>query len=80
MSTFMAVIVLSGSKSYVFITFFKQLFLCTTLGVSHGLILLPVLLALMGPPAYNIPSLMDEGPFTGLETNEKPAPPALEMT
>ena len=54
MSTFMAVVVIGGSKSYVFITFFKQLFLCTTLGVAHGLILLPVLLGLLGPAAYDI--------------------------
>eukprot|EP00241_Pyramimonas_parkeae_P004525 CAMPEP_0114239316 /NCGR_PEP_ID=MMETSP0058-20121206/8394_1 /TAXON_ID=36894 /ORGANISM="Pyramimonas parkeae, CCMP726" /LENGTH=882 /DNA_ID=CAMNT_0001351487 /DNA_START=50 /DNA_END=2698 /DNA_ORIENTATION=- len=52
MSTFMAVIVLGGSKSYVFITFFKQLFLCTVFGCMHGLVMLPALLSLFGPPAY----------------------------
>jgi len=59
-STFMAVVVLGASKSYVFITFFKQLFLCTTLGVSHGLILLPVMLGTFGPPAYEMNAAMFE--------------------
>jgi Niemann-Pick C1 protein len=60
MSTFMAVVVLGASKSYVFITFFKQLFLCTTLGVSHGLILLPVMLGTFGPPPYETNAAMFE--------------------
>jgi Niemann-Pick C1 protein len=53
MSTFMAVVVIGGSNSYVFITFFRQLFLCTLFGVSHGLLLLPVLLSLLGPPPFD---------------------------
>eukprot|EP00232_Nephroselmis_pyriformis_P018236 CAMPEP_0182899448 /NCGR_PEP_ID=MMETSP0034_2-20130328/28076_1 /TAXON_ID=156128 /ORGANISM="Nephroselmis pyriformis, Strain CCMP717" /LENGTH=896 /DNA_ID=CAMNT_0025033481 /DNA_START=90 /DNA_END=2780 /DNA_ORIENTATION=+ len=53
MSTFLAVMVLSGSISYVFITFFKQLFLCITLGLAHGLILLPVLLSLANPKPHD---------------------------
>jgi hypothetical protein len=51
-STFLAVAVLGGSQSYVFITFFRQLFLCITLGLSHGLILLPVLMSLVNPKPY----------------------------
>lgn len=51
MSTFIAVVVLAGSQSYVFIAFFKQLFLCCTFGSAHGLILLPVLLSLAAPKA-----------------------------
>lgn len=53
MSTFMAVVVIGGSSSYVFITFFRQLFLCTLFGVGHGLLLLPVMLALFGPPPFD---------------------------
>ena len=52
LSTFMAVIVLGSSSSYVFLTFFKQLFLCITLGLAHGLIFLPVLLSLLKPAPY----------------------------
>ena len=52
MSTFMAVLILGSSDSYVFQTFFKQLFLCITLGLAHGLLFLPVLLSLLEPRPY----------------------------
>jgi len=51
-STFLAVLMLSGSQSYVFLTFFRQLFLCISFGLAHGLILLPVLMSLAAPNAY----------------------------
>lgn len=47
-STFLAVCVMSGSKSYVFLVFFKSLFLVTIIAGSHGLVLLPVLLSIFG--------------------------------
>lgn len=48
-STFLAIIVLSPSKSYIFISFFKMWFGIIVFGVANGFILLPVLLALCGP-------------------------------
>jgi hypothetical protein len=48
-----AVLVLGSSDSYVFTTFFKQLFLCISLGLAHGLILLPVCLSLCNPNPYD---------------------------
>uniref|UniRef100_A0A7S2G6F6 SSD domain-containing protein n=1 Tax=Octactis speculum TaxID=3111310 RepID=A0A7S2G6F6_9STRA len=51
-STFLAVSLLAGSASYVFVVLFKQFFLTVILGLVHGLILLPVLLAYVGPPCY----------------------------
>jgi hypothetical protein len=51
-STFLAVLLLSGSRSYVFITFFRQLFLCILFGLTHGLILLPVLMSIANPKPY----------------------------
>lgn len=51
-STFLAVSLLAGSASYVFVVLFKQFFLTVILGLAHGLILLPVLLAYVGPPCY----------------------------
>ena len=48
-STFLAIIVLSGSKSYIFKVFFKMWFGIIIFGVSNGFILLPVLLSLCGP-------------------------------
>lgn len=47
-STFLAVVVISSSKSYVFRTFFKSLCLVCLIGGAHGLWLLPVLLSLFG--------------------------------
>ncbi|CAM9570116.1 unnamed protein product, partial [Laminaria digitata] len=51
-STFLAVVLLSLSSSYVFRVLFKQFFSTAVMGLGHGLILLPVLLSLVGPAAY----------------------------
>merc|ERR1711881_704031 len=48
-STFLAFILLAGSKSHVFSTFFKIFFLVVSFGLWHGLATLPVLLSLFGP-------------------------------
>ena len=48
MSTFLAVLVIGFSKSYIFKTFFKALFLVTVIAGAHGLVLLPVLLSMYG--------------------------------
>jgi len=48
MSTFLAVVVISFSNSYVFRIFFKVLFLVVLIAGAHGLWLLPVLLSLVG--------------------------------
>lgn len=37
------------APSYIFITFFKVVFLVIVIAALHGLILLPVLLSLFGP-------------------------------
>merc|ERR1711871_154448 len=54
LSTFLAVCLLSLSKSYVFVVMFKEFLLTATLGVAHGLVLLPVLLSLIGPPPFAV--------------------------
>ena len=51
LSTWLAVLVMAGSQSYIFIVFFRSLFLCTTLGIANGMLLLPVLLNLVNPRA-----------------------------
>jgi len=71
MSTFIAIVVLAGSKSYVFISFFRQLFLATVLGAGQGMLLLPVLLTLMGP--------LPRGPLKSFNTAEVQPTPAIEM-
>ena len=53
LSTFLAVLLLSISESYVFRVLFKQFFATVILGCAHGMILLPVLLSLIGPQAFS---------------------------
>ena len=55
-STFLAFVLLSTSNSVIFLTFFKVFFLVVVFGLFHGLIFLPVVLSLLGPP-----SLSDSG-------------------
>ncbi|XP_068094356.1 patched domain-containing protein 3-like [Hyperolius riggenbachi] len=47
-STILGVVVLSTSDSYIFRTFFKIIFLVIAFGMLHGLVFLPVFLALFG--------------------------------
>ena len=51
-STFLAVVVLAFSESYVFRTLFKQFFLTCLFGVLNGMLTLPVLLVWFGPAPY----------------------------
>ena len=48
-STFLAIICLSPSGSYIFVSFFKMWFGIIVFGVANGFILLPVMLTLFGP-------------------------------
>ena len=50
LSTILGVMALSFSKSYIFRSFFKVMFLVISLGAFHGLLIIPVLLSVMGPP------------------------------
>lgn len=59
-STFLGVMLLALSKSYVFRVLFQTFFLTVILGVAHGLILLPALLAAVGPESYKGPATVVE--------------------
>ena len=48
-STFLAIVTISASSSYIFRAFFKQWFAIILFGMLHGFFLLPVLLSLIGP-------------------------------
>ena len=48
-STILGVFGLAFAPSYLYVTFFKMVFLVIFLGAAHGLVLLPVLLSLFGP-------------------------------
>ncbi|KAK9502160.1 hypothetical protein O3M35_012746 [Rhynocoris fuscipes] len=49
MSTILGVIALVLAQSYIFLVFFKMIFLVIMFGALHGMFLLPVLLSLFGP-------------------------------
>jgi len=49
LSTILGIMVLVLAPSYIFITFFKTVFLVIFFGAVHGIFLLPVLLSLLGP-------------------------------
>ena len=50
LSTILGVFALAFSASYIFRTFFKTMFLVLSLGAFHGLLIIPALLSIMGPP------------------------------
>lgn len=51
-STFLAISCLAFTTSYVFQTFFKMFVLIIIFGQFHGIIAIPILLALFGPSGY----------------------------
>ena len=51
-STFLAFVLLSMSKSVIFVTFFNIFFFVVVFGLFHGLLFLPVVLSLVGPRSY----------------------------
>lgn len=48
-STFLAIIVLSAARSYIFVVFFKLWFGIIVFGMANGFILLPIILSFVGP-------------------------------
>jgi len=48
-STFIAIMVISGAKSYIFEVFFKMWFGIIIFGLANGFILLPIILSFVGP-------------------------------
>ncbi|KAF3430194.1 hypothetical protein E2986_13313 [Frieseomelitta varia] len=52
MSTILGLIALVLAGTYIFMVFFKMVFLVIFIGAMHGMFLLPVLLSLFGPSSY----------------------------
>ena len=51
LSTILKVSALAFSASYIFRTFFKTMFLVILLGAFRGLLIIPAMLSIMGPPS-----------------------------
>merc|ERR1712012_352009 len=73
-STFLAFVLLAGSKSHVFMTFFKVFFLVVLFGLYNGLFVLPVVLSMIGPAAYLTESRKDNQD----KTEEEPLKPIIK--
>nr|CAD7443243.1 unnamed protein product [Timema bartmani] len=71
-STILAVITLIFAGSYIFLVFFKMVFLVVFFGAMHGLFLLPVLLSLFGPGSCTKRPKKDD--------EERKEPSAVEKT
>merc|ERR1719424_947553 len=78
-STFLAVLILSLSKSYIFRIFFKQFFGICLFGAAHGCCLLPVLLSLIGP-AYVDAGIAHNGGSSSSTAKAKKPSTENEMT
>jgi hypothetical protein len=74
-STFLGVILLALSKSYVFRVLFQTFFLTVVLGVAHGMILLPCLLSLIGPASYR-----GDAPDSAEKKCENEAPEVIDAS
>merc|ERR1712107_282472 len=74
-STFLAFVLLGGSRSHVFLSFFKIFFLVVVFGLYNGLVFLPVMLSLCGPRSYN----HDDAPASTVEETE-PLKPIIKST
>ncbi|XP_077999939.1 patched domain-containing protein 3-like [Glandiceps talaboti] len=81
-SSLLGIIFLSKANSYVFLSFFRVMFLTIVFGIAHALLFLPVLLSLIGPSkskpsveVANVPENLDTAPspdigLDKIETND----------
>ncbi|KAL4113456.1 hypothetical protein QTP88_017073 [Uroleucon formosanum] len=72
-STVLGVSALILAGSYIFMVFFKMIFLVIVFGALHGMILLPVLLSLFGPGACGGGSRKARRPSTAADNSIKSA-------
>lgn len=68
-STILGVVALLLAQSYIFLVFFKMVFLVIFFGAMHGLFLLPVMLSLFGPNSCSKPD--DEQSVDGIMVQYK---------
>lgn len=74
-STFMAILVLSPGKTYIFLVFFRLWFGIILFGMANGFLLLPVILSIIGPTRTvtnpHFWSESDSGSSTASTTSDK---------
>ncbi|XP_076441160.1 patched domain-containing protein 3-like isoform X2 [Babylonia areolata] len=70
-STFLAFVLLAKSASYGFVVFFRVFSTVVLFGLFHGLALLPVLLSVVGPPAYLHADLLAKSHQLSVRENTK---------
>ena len=70
-TTFLGTIPLAFSSSEIFTTVFIAFITLVVLGISHGLILLPVILSILGPEDTVYMGSMKEKPLTDIENGKK---------
>eukprot|EP01054_Gregarina_sp_Poly1_P002213 Gregarina_sp_Poly_1__2212@NODE_158_length_12340_cov_321_502159_g140_i0_p1_GENE_NODE_158_length_12340_cov_321_502159_g140_i0NODE_158_length_12340_cov_321_502159_g140_i0_p1_ORF_typecomplete_len1205_score152_51Patched/PF02460_18/2_7e114Sterolsensing/PF12349_8/1_2e27Sterolsensing/PF12349_8/2_6e03Sterolsensing/PF12349_8/1_1MMPL/PF03176_15/1_9e10MMPL/PF03176_15/5_1e08FtsX/PF02687_21/1_8e04FtsX/PF02687_21/1_2e04FtsX/PF02687_21/0_16ACR_tran/PF00873_19/1_6e03ACR_tran/PF00873_19/2_2e02ACR_tran/PF00873_19/ len=70
-SNILGVMLLGFSTSYILRIFFKMMCLVVLFGISHGVILLPVLLSILGPMSGSVPVYKDELPPTWFKDQER---------
>lgn len=66
-STILGIVALLLAQSYIFLVFFKMVFLVIFFGAMHGLFLLPVLLSLFGPGSWLTWTGRDDGSDTDVD-------------
>jgi hypothetical protein len=77
-STILGVVALLLAESYIFLVFFKMVFLVIFFGAMHGLFLLPVMLSLFGPNSCSkIDTTHDEDAVMYQYKNDKKDPGKL---
>uniref|UniRef100_A0A3Q2XT47 Patched 2 n=1 Tax=Hippocampus comes TaxID=109280 RepID=A0A3Q2XT47_HIPCM len=75
-STLLGVLMLAGSEfDFIMRYFFAVLAILTVLGMLNGLVLLPVLLSMLGPPAEQ--PVPDDGSCPAVPSPEPPLPPPM---
>merc|ERR1712051_1017139 len=80
-STFLAIISLASSKSYIFEVFFRMWFGIIIFGMANGFLLLPVILSFCGP--LGEPSPSEDDPVkkhNQVHETKKPGSPDIEMS
>jgi len=75
-TTFLGTVPLSFSVSHIFYTVFVSFVAIVGLGITHGLILLPVILASIGTQDQSLADIeAEENRRSGVESSNQPSPP-----